>query len=72
MRKLIAAAACLAMVSGCANIGTVNGVQIGQKASEVPQPKQRTFCDRNPLICVAGGVAAVAVGAIVIVNANGS
>ncbi|MEM7188557.1 MAG: tail fiber domain-containing protein [Pseudomonadota bacterium] len=57
LRSAIAAIAGGAMLlSGCANIGVVNGVEIAQSGTGVPV-EERTFCERNLILCIAGGVA---------------
>lgn len=54
MKKAIALTTCAALVAGCSNIGTVNGVPVGKNAQGSTQGEQ-TYCQANPAVCIIGG-----------------
>ncbi len=53
------------LLAGCGSIGTVNGVRMN--ATSAPDA---FFCDKNPEICVAAGVAVIAGVAYVVSDDN--
>ncbi|PID37269.1 MAG: hypothetical protein CSA70_12155 [Rhodobacterales bacterium] len=60
MRKLITLAICTAVLAGCSNIGTVNGVPVNKKA-RAEKMGEGHYCAQNPAVCIVGGVVAVGV-----------
>lgn len=50
------AIAAAASVSGCSEIGKVNGVDVSRVAGENPNAP---YCEKNPAICIVGAAAIV-------------
>lgn len=70
MKKIIALTACGALLAGCANVGTVNGVPVNQGATTSTQGAQ-PYCEANPAVCIIGG--AVGLGILgYLINENNS
>lgn len=69
MKKIIALTTCAALLAGCSNIGTVNGVPVGKNAQASTQGSQ-TYCQANPAICILGVAVDVGVLGYVINEAN--
>jgi hypothetical protein len=69
MKKAIALTTCAALLAGCSNIGTVNGVPVGDNAI-VSRQGSSTYCEANPAICIIGGALAVGVLGYLINEAN--
>ena len=69
MKKAIALTTCAALLAGCSNIGTVNGVPVGKNAQVSSQGSQ-TYCQANPAVCIIGGAVAVGVLGYAISEAN--
>jgi uncharacterized lipoprotein YajG len=67
LKKSLLCATTFAMLAGCSNIGTVNGVPVGVNAAT---QSQQTYCAQNPAICIIGG--AVAIGVIAKIADNDS
>lgn len=68
--KLIASLAALGVLAGCANIGEVNGVPVGQNATVSAQSAEDPFCARQPEVCILG--AALLLGVVGAVASSGS
>ena len=49
------------LVTGCANVGQINGVPVNQDVSNL-DAAQMSYCERQPIVCILG--AAVVVGLI--------
>lgn len=49
------------LVTGCSNLGQINGVPVNQDVSNL-DAAQMTYCERQPIVCILG--AAVVVGVI--------
>lgn len=62
MKKVIAFTTAAAVVAGCSNIGTVNGVPVNRGTTTVSTQGAPTYCEANPEICIIAG--ALALGAI--------
>jgi hypothetical protein len=70
MEKVIALTTVVALLAGCSNIGTVNGVPVGENA-RVSTQNQQTYCQANPAVCIIG--VAVGIGVLgYLVNQSGS
>jgi hypothetical protein len=61
MKKAIVLTTSAALLAGCSNIGTVNGVPVGKNAQVSSQGSQ-TYCQANPAVCIIG--VAVGVGVL--------
>lgn len=70
MKKVITLTTVAALLAGCSNIGTVNGVPVGRNAQVSTQGEQ-TYCQANPAVCIIGGAVAVGVLGYIISEANG-
>lgn len=68
--KPLSALLCAALLSGCANIGSVNGYPVGETSYDSQRRGGTGYCNRNPTVCIVGGIVAVlAVGAFVLDDA---
>ncbi len=54
MMRKVSLAALAILLSGCANIETVNGVRMNATSAS-----DATYCDRNPRICILFGAALI-------------
>lgn len=69
MKKAISLATCAALLAGCSNIGTVNGVPVAQDIQASTRGEQ-AYCEANPAICIIGGAVAAGVLGYIINEAN--
>jgi hypothetical protein len=69
VKKTIALTTCAALLAGCSNIGTINGVPVGQNAT-VSSQGQQTYCQANPAVCIIGVAVGVGVLGYIINEAN--
>lgn len=60
MKKVIALFACGALLAGCANVGTVNGVPVNRGNTTSTQGKQ-PYCEANPAVCIIGGAVGIGI-----------
>lgn len=69
MNKVIALTTCAALLAGCSNIGTVNGIPDGKNA-QISTQGSPTYCQANPAICIVGVAVGVGVLGYVVNQAN--
>ncbi len=54
MQAIITLATAAALVAGCSNIATVNGVPVNQSVTTSSQGAE-SYCAANPAVCIIGG-----------------
>jgi hypothetical protein len=60
MKKVFTLTAIAALLAGCSNIATVNGVPVGAHA-RVSSQNSQSYCAQNPAVCIIGGAVGVGI-----------
>lgn len=71
MKNFVVITAIGALLSGCASIGDVNGIPVGNNP-EAQSIDKKGYCAENPAICIIGGAVAIGVLRKLINDSNSS